>query len=117
MIPEPLFECTDFMLKYNAWYGKINNDKLELISDADMYFFFEKIMRDRVSYISRAYSKASNKYLKSYGPKQESKHIIFFEANNLYGYAIYKVLPTSGFKWIDPKDVNSNKYSSHSSTG
>ena len=26
-----------------------------------------------------------------------------------------KLLPTSGFKWIDPKDFDSNKYSSNSS--
>ena len=25
------------------------------------------------------------------------------DANNLYGYAMYTFLPTSGFKWIDPK--------------
>ena len=34
-------------------------------------------MRGEVSYISNRYSKASNKYLKSYDPKQESKHIIY----------------------------------------
>ena len=28
-----------------------------------------------------------------------------------------KFLPTSGFKWIDPKDFDLNKYSSNSSTG
>ena len=36
------------------------------------------------------YSKANNKYLKSYDPKQESKHIIYLEVNNLYGYAMSK---------------------------
>ena len=40
--------------------------KLELISDLDMYIFFEKGMRGGVSYISNRYCKASNKYLKSY---------------------------------------------------
>ena len=28
-----------------------------------------------------------------------------------------KFLPTSGFKWIDPKEFDSNKYNSYSSTG
>ena len=40
--------------------------KLELISDLDIYIFFEKGMRGGVSYISNRYRKANNKYLKSY---------------------------------------------------
>ena len=50
--------------------------KLELISDPDMYIFFEKDIRGRVSCISNRYSKVNNKYLNCYDPKQESKHII-----------------------------------------
>ena len=39
--------------------------ELELIPDPDMCLFFGKGMRGRVSYISKKYSKANNKYLKS----------------------------------------------------
>ena len=53
--------------------------------------------------------------MKSYDPKQESKHIIYLNANNLYGYAMSKFLPTSGFKWIDPKEFYMNKYTNNSS--
>ena len=74
--------------------------KLELISDPDMYIFFEKVMRGGVSYISNTYRKANNKYLKSYDPKLESKYIIYLDASNLYGYAMSKFLPK----------VDSNKY-------
>ena len=35
-------------------------------------------MRDGVFYISKRFSKANNKILKSYDPKQESKHIMYF---------------------------------------
>ena len=69
--------------------------KLNLISDSAIYLFFEKGMRDEVSYISKIYSKANIKYLKFYNPKQESKHIIYLDANNLYGYALSKFLPVS----------------------
>ena len=48
-----------------------------------MYIFFEKSMRGVVSYISNRYSKPNNMYLKSYNPKQESKHIIYLDMNNL----------------------------------
>ena len=66
-------------------------------------------MRGGVSYISNIYSKVNNKYWKSYGPKQESKHITYLDANNSYGYAMSKFLPTSGFKRIDSKDFDLNK--------
>ena len=82
---------------------KMTTVKLELIPAPDMYIFFEKDTRGGISYISNRYSNVNNKYLKSYDPEQEYKHIIYLDANNLYGYAMPKFLPTSGFKWIDPK--------------
>ena len=63
-----------------------------------MYIFFEKGTRGGIPYISNRYSKANYKYLKSYEPKQESKHIIYLDVNDLYGYAMSKFLPTSGSK-------------------
>ena len=84
-----------------SWDAILNMTKveLELISDLDMYIFFEKGMRGGVSYISNRYSKANNKYLKSCDPKQESKHIISLVANILYGHPLSKFPRTSGFKW------------------
>ena len=83
----------------------INMTKVELehIPDPDMYIFFEKGTGGGVPYISDRYGKASNKYLKSYDPTQESKHIIYLDTNNLYAYAMSKFFLTSSFKWIDPK--------------
>ena len=43
---ESLFACVSIKLGSNAQYGKIG---LQFISDADMYLFFEKDMRDGVS--------------------------------------------------------------------
>ena len=64
----------------------MTKDEFELISDADLYVFFEKSMKGGLSYISKRYSKTNNKYLKSYDAKQESKHIIYLGTNNLYGF-------------------------------
>ena len=72
--------------------------ELELIPDRDIYIFFEKGTRGRVPYFSNKCSKVNNKYLKSYDPKQESKCIIYLDANNLYGYAMSKFLRTNGFE-------------------
>ena len=63
----------------------------------------ERSMAGQVSNISKRYSKTSNTYLKSYDSKQQSKHVIYLDGNNLYGYAMSKFLPTKIFKWIDPR--------------
>ena len=66
------------------WDAMFNMKKieLELISDVDINLSFEKSMREAVYYNSKIYSKASDKYLKSYDPKQESKYVIYLGANN-----------------------------------
>ena len=92
------------------------NNKLSF-PDLGKYIFFKKGTRARIFYISNTYIKANNKYLKSYDPKQEPIHVIYFDANNLYGYAMSKFLPTSGFEWIDPKEFDLNKCTSNSSKG
>ena len=84
---------------------KMTKIEVELIPDSDMYIFFEKGRRGRLSFICVRYSKANNKCSKSYETEQESKHIMNLDDNNLYGYAMSKFLPTSGFKWIDPKNL------------
>ena len=72
------------------WDAMLNMTKVELehISDNDMHKFYEKGMTGGVSYIPNRYSKANNKHLKSYDPKQKLKHILHLDTNNLYGYAM-----------------------------
>ena len=91
--------------------------ELELIPDPEMYIFFGKSSRSGILCISNRYSKANNKNLKFYGPRQESKGMRNLDANNLYGYAMSKFLPSSGFKGIDHKEFDLNKYSSNNSKG
>ena len=50
---------------------KITKYKLELIPDPGICLFFDKGTKGRISYISNRYSKANNKYLKSYDPEKE----------------------------------------------
>ena len=77
---------------------------LNLFQTLTCTYSLKKSIRGGVSYICNRYSKAK-KYLKSYDPKQESKHIIYLDTNNLYGHAMSKFLPTSGFKWTDPNSL------------
>ena len=48
--------------------------------------------------------------MKFYDPLQESKHTIYLDTNNLNDYAMSKFLQPSVFTWIDPKELEINKY-------
>ena len=67
--------CWDAMLK-------MAGIKLDLISDIDMHLFIEKGMKGGISYISKRYSKANNKYMKCYDSSEESKFIMYLDGNN-----------------------------------
>ena len=96
---------------------KMTQVVIKLISDPQMYIFCEKVTSGRVSYIFKRYSKTKNEYLISYDLKQRSNHTIYLDEHNLYGYAMYKSLPTSRLKWINPKEIDLNKYTGNSSKG
>ena len=59
--------------------------------------------------ISTRYGKANNPYLKEYDPLQLTKYISYLDANNLYGWAMSKPLPTHGFKWMTEEEIESWK--------
>ena len=99
---------------------KMTDIKLELMVDIDMFQFIEKGMRGGISYIANRYGKANNKYMKEYDEKAPSKYIMYLDANNLYGWAMSQYLPTDGFKWLSPKQIekiNLGKYTDDSKKG
>ena len=77
--------------------------ELELISDTDMNLFIEKGIRRSISYITKRFSKANNKYMQFYDDKKLSKYITYLDANNLYGWAMSQYLPYGEFKWSNQK--------------
>ena len=44
--------------------------------------------------------------MKNYNINKESSYIQYLDANNLYGWAMYKKLPVNGFKWLDSDKIN-----------
>ena len=99
---------------------KMTDIKLELMIDIDMFQFIEKGMRGGTSYIANRYSKANNRYMKTYDEKAPSKYIMYLDANNLYGWAMSQYLPTGGFKWLAKNQIdkiNLAKYKEDSNKG
>ena len=89
---------------------KMTDVKLEKISDIEKYLFIKKGTRGGVSYISKRYAKANNKYMNDYDPEKPSTFIIHLDKNNLYGWLISEYLPNEKFEWlknIDKLDVMS----------
>ena len=56
---------------------------LELISDAEMYLFFEKGMGGGVSYIFKRYSKTNNNCLKFYD-QNKNQNILYASTQIIY---------------------------------
>ena len=84
--------------------------ELELIPNFDLYILFEKGTKGGISYIFNKYTKSQQKKSQLYDQKQESQHIIYLDAYNLYDYATSKFFRTNKFKQIDPKKFDLNKY-------
>ena len=93
----------------------VQNAKTWTYSTSWYVYIFWKGTRGGIFDVSNKCSKANNKCLKSYNPKQESKYTIYLYANKSYSYALFRFLPTGVFKWIDPKEIDLNKYTSNNS--
>ena len=90
-----------------AWQAclKKTNMELELLTDYDMLLMVQKGIRGGICHSIQRNAKANNKYKKNYNSNEESSYIQYLDANNLYGWAMSKKLPTNGFKWIDNNET------------
>ena len=71
-----------------------------------MLLMVEKGIRGGVSMISNRYGKSNNKYMGDmFVASEPSKYIAYLDANNLYGSAMSKTLPTCGFKWMKVSEL------------
>ena len=64
-----------------------------------MLLIIEAEIRGLMCQSTHRYAKPDNKYMKNYDKRIDSSYLIYLDANNLYGWAMYKKLPVNGFKW------------------
>ena len=73
---------------------KMTGIQLEKIN-IDVHLFFEKGMRVGVSYISKRYSKSD-----------DNNTVMYWDANNLYSWAMIQDLPYCDFKFLSQKEID-----------
>jgi len=92
-----------------AWDAALKKSKvkLELITDVDMYSFIENAIRGGISMISNRYARSNNKYNTYFkeNSEEQKSHLLYLDANNLYGWSMIQCLPTGGFKFLTDEEI------------
>ena len=95
---DPAHYFTSPGLSWDALLKKTGVE-LELFTDLEMHMFVERGIRGGISMVSKRYAKANNPLVSDYDESKPNSYIMYLDANNLYGWAMGKPLPKSGFKW------------------
>ena len=74
---------------------KLTGVELEKINNIDVHLFVEKGMRVGCSYICTRFSKSD-----------KNTGIMYWDANNLYEWAMIQYLPYGGFKFLSQEEIN-----------
>ena len=86
---------------------KISGVSLDLIDNAPMYDFFEQAIRGGISQISTRHAVANTPEVpENYDLEADRVQLIYLDCNNLYGVAMSQPLPTGGFRWLNPEELN-----------
>ena len=86
-----------------AWQAclKKTEVKLGLLIDIDMLLMVERGTRGGICQAIHRYVKANNKYMKNSDKNIISSYLMYLDANNLHGWAMFQKLPENGFKWVE----------------
>ena len=79
-------------------FKKKTGVELESLTDIDMILMVEKGIRGGICHAIYRYAKANNKYMKNYNKNIISLHIMYLDANNLFGWGMSQKLSVNGFK-------------------
>ena len=70
-----------------------------MLTDVNMFLMVKKGIRGGICHAMHRYAEANNKYMKNYNKDKDSSHLMYLDANNLYGCAMSQKLAVDDFKW------------------
>ena len=90
-----------------AWDAalKMSRASLELITDIDISHFIEKSIRGGIAVITTRYAQANFPTMPGYDASRPRTYLIYLDANNLYEWAMIQPLPSSGFRFLTPDEI------------
>ena len=66
-----------------------------------MLQMIEKAKRGGISQVcSKRYAEANNKYLPDCSPDKHTSYLMYFDANDLYGWPMSESQPYGNFEWM-----------------
>ncbi|XP_075229548.1 uncharacterized protein LOC142329098 [Lycorma delicatula] len=100
--------CHYISAPHLSWFAALKETKveLELVTDPDMYLFFEKGIRGGVSMIPNRYAVANDPNQEDYYDDNKPKKFIkYYDVRSLYGRCMMEPLPVNGFRWCDENEL------------
>jgi uncharacterized protein YeeX (DUF496 family) len=93
--------CHYFSLAGYAWDAALlaTRQKLEQITDPQIYNMLEMGLRGGVSMISQRNATANNRYMDDFKAEDPESYLLYIDKNNLYGEALLQHLPVSDFEF------------------
>ena len=62
-----------------------------------MLMMVEKGIKGVICHKIQRYAKANNNYIKNWNKNIKSSYLMYLDANNLFGWAMFQKLPVNGF--------------------
>jgi hypothetical protein len=88
--PGPSFAAVFYMLSIDV----------ELFCEIDKLMMIEKGIRGGFTTVAKCYVKANNPSVPDYDGGEQS-HLLYFDFNNLYGFAMCQKIPRLYYKWFN----------------